>query len=1270
MPVKTCQQLAKLQHTPANIRNICILAHVDHGKTTLADALVASNGIISQRMAGKMRYMDSREDEQERGITMKSSAISLLFVKENCPYLVNLIDSPGHVDFSSEVSTAVRLCDGAVVLVDVVEGVCPQTHAVLRQAWLENIRPVLVLNKVDRLVSELKMSPLEAFLHLQNILVQVNLLTNSLFTSEAMERTSTAPAESGGETSEQSYDWTYIEDEEEEKNIFFSPDRGNVIFACALDGWGFSISDFARMYSEKLSIKQDVLQKTLWGDYYINMKAKRILKGAQSKGKKPLFVQFVLDNIWAVYEAVVHKRDKEMTEKIIKSLGLKVGPRDIRHNDSRVQLCAIMSQWLPLSDAVLSVVVSQLPSPLQMTEERVEKLLCSHNQHFRALPPTSQALKTDFVACSSSEEAPVVVYISKMFPVERKHLPQHRAKPLTEAELQERAKRARERYAQSLAQMGTQKNGLGGGTKEEADFLMMNATRTSEDLQASGEEKDQGDHAFIAFARIFSGRLRRGQRLFVLGPKHNPATALSQNLSHDSVASSLQTLASGHHVTTFTVSDTYMFMGRELELLDGVPAGNILGLGGLEEHVLKSATLSSTVACPAFTDMAFDAAPILRVAVEPVASGEMGQVMEGLRLLNQADPCVRVVVEETGEHVILTAGEVHLQRCVDDLRERYAKVEVNVSKPIVPFRETIIPRPRVDRVNEAIQSQNPLLASASAAARWEGDREVVEEGVVETTTPNQRCLVRLRAVPLPGEVVQCLLRHQDVLRTLERMVADLTARQQQQRQEQQQQQQQEQNAEPQSALKIKPAALDELSSLRQDLRAAFSSAAVAGGPGAQWPADTVDRIWSFGPKRNGPNMLINGVDDYRRLSLWSALEGRGREEEGVEGEGAVGKGLGVGTVRPYDSSIVAGFQMATQAGPLCEEPMQGVCFIVERWESLQQTSGRGAAVPCQDSTTAGGGSDSAAPAAAAGDNKGEGSENRTRRSSSLSPSPSPSSSRSGSAQRCGRGSSTAQEGSQGRGSEDDDDDDAVAEKSSDSDRRHTEKDSGGSHNKTEQGQEVEAATNDVDSTTESRGGGGELERTESCSSNGSGGGGGGGVEGRRKGGRDVFGPMSGQLMSVVKEGCRKAFQTMPQRLMVAMYRCVIQADTDILGKLYAVIGKRNGRVISEELREGTQMFSIVTEFPVVESFGLAEEMRKRTSGLASPQLRFSHFEVLDIDPFWVPSTEEEYLHFGEKADSENQARAYMNEVRRRKGLKVDEKIVEFGDKQRTLTRNK
>ncbi|CAH2049328.1 unnamed protein product, partial [Iphiclides podalirius] len=123
-------------------------------------------------------------------------------------------------------------------------------------------------------------------------------------------------------------------------------------------------------------------------------------------------------------------------------------------------------------------------------------------------------------------------------------------------------------------------------------------------------------------------------------------------------------------------------------------------------------------------------------------------------------------------------------------------------------------------------------------------------------------------------------------------------------------------------------------------------------------------------------------------------------------------------------------------------------------------------------------------------------------------------------------------------------------------------------------------------------------------------------------------------------------------------------------RLYAALGRRGGRVLGSDLQSGSSSFRVSGLLPVSESFRFALDLRTHTSGLAAPQLWFSHFEVIDIDPFWQPRTEEEYLHWGEKWDGVNQAKVYMDSVRRRKGLATDKQLVQHAEKQRTLSKNK
>jgi len=1129
------EMLGKLQQSPECIRNICILAHVDHGKTSLADALVAQNGIISARMAGKLRFMDSREDEQLRGITMKSSGISLGFTSPTLQkdFLINLIDTPGHVDFSSEVSTAVRLCDGALVVVDVVEGVCPQTFVVLKQAWQENIRPVLVLNKLDRLILEMKLSPLEAYRHIQKVLTDVNAATGELFTSELLARQgetedrkraddrdkAETKREEGKENEEEkktseeiSFEVTSVFDEADDSKLYFSPDQGNVIFASAIDGWGFGLGQFVDIYSKKLGVSARVFRKTLWGDYFLNAKTKKIQKGAAMKAKKPLFVQLVLENLWSVYDAVLTKRDKNLIEKITTSLNLKILPRDSRNADARVHLQAICGQWLPLADAALDMVCRFLPSPLEMSNDKVGRLLGGSAKRFDEFPPEIKELSQHFQSCSAdAQQVPTIAFVSKVFAIESSALPSNKKIPLTPEQIEARREEARKAHSEKMRRL-----------QENPEALLDGLNQSTKELVIEKEEEPSEKYAFVALARVYSGCLRKGQRVYVLGPKHDPVASLDAiqtgELKSQLDESEDQELppSLAPHMSVSTISDVFLLMGRDLELVEAAPAGCVVGIAGLENHVLRSATISTTPICPPFTDIWMGASkPIVRVAVEPKNPSDVGALVKGMKMLNQADPCVQVVLQETGEHVMMTAGEVHLERCVKDLKESYAKVPLNVSSPIVPFRETIVDPPKVDRVNELISNQTM------------NDVEASEPKMESLTilTPNKEASLEIKLLAIPKEILRVLEVNAAALKLLAKCATD--------------------SLKTSEKILVSNFYRDLISSLSTPASDASPEDALTSEDAALWK-NLIDSTISFGPKKVGCNMLINDVPGYRdRPSVWPRWAKRERtlqESEGVESDDDDDEDC----VRENDHSIVSGFQLATNCGPICNEPLMGVAVILKDWKL------------------------------------GLKSVDATGRSSK---------------------------------------------------ENSSKEDSKDLH---------------ADDETDGR----ETDRTAAATA------------------AVSHGPMSGQLMSAMKEGILKSFNQHPRRLMVAMYSCEIQATAEVLGRMYAVLSKRQGRVEGEELREGSNVFIIRAMLPVVESFGFCNEVRKRTSGLASPQLVFSHWEVFDLDPFWVPTTEEEIAHFGEKADSENVARKYMNDVRRRKGLKVEEKIVEFAEKQRTLTKNK
>jgi elongation factor 2 len=214
---KIVEQCERLMDNPDQIRNIAIAAHVDHGKTTLTDNLLAGAGMISDDSAADQLFMDTEEDEQERGITIDAANVSMTHEYEDEDYLINLIDTPGHVDFGGDVTRAMRAVDGAMVVVDAVEGAMPQTETVVRQALREGVKPTLFINKVDRLISELQEGPEEMQERLMKVIHDVNELIRGMT-----------------EEKDDIEDWTV------------SVEDGTVAFGSALYKWGVSMPSMQR----------------------------------------------------------------------------------------------------------------------------------------------------------------------------------------------------------------------------------------------------------------------------------------------------------------------------------------------------------------------------------------------------------------------------------------------------------------------------------------------------------------------------------------------------------------------------------------------------------------------------------------------------------------------------------------------------------------------------------------------------------------------------------------------------------------------------------------------------------------------------------------------------------------------------------------------------------------------------------------------------------------------------------------------------------------
>merc|ERR1719191_1188886 len=313
-----------------------VIAHVDHGKSTLTDSLICKAGIISAKAAGDARYTDTRADEQERGVTIKSTGVSLYFElaseeegKGMTPHLINLIDSPGHVDFSSEVTAALRITDGAMVVIDCVEGCAVQTETVLRQALQERVVPCLFMNKVDRCILEMQMEPEDMYMRFRKSLEDVNVIV-ATYNDEALG------------------------------DIQVAPEKGTVAFGSGLHGWGFNVERFAKIYAAKMGVDKDKMMKRLWGDSFFNAKKKVWTNVQQPEGcDKPLkkrTMQIWINAADTLLSMIVTKLPSPRAAQKYRVENLYEGPMDdaaataIKACDAAGGLMMYVSKMVPTSD--------------------------------------------------------------------------------------------------------------------------------------------------------------------------------------------------------------------------------------------------------------------------------------------------------------------------------------------------------------------------------------------------------------------------------------------------------------------------------------------------------------------------------------------------------------------------------------------------------------------------------------------------------------------------------------------------------------------------------------------------------------------------------------------------------------------------------------------------------------------------------------------------------------------------------------------------------
>lgn len=617
-----------MMQTPSLIRHIAVCGHLHHGKTSLCDMMVTQthtfNKPIGQivddigniRPAGltgperatlrsrkqeartrELKYTDCRADEQERGISIKASPVSLVLPdSRGKSYLVNIMDTPGHVNFMDEATAALRLADGVLLCVDALEGPMLGTRKVIENAVREGSDMILVLTCLDRLILELRLPPADAFYKLRFMINKVNELVQH--TCEMLGKTPREP---------------------------FSPARGNTAFASGRYSFVFTLESMAKLYKRqhlegklrdfrKADFDVETFSKFLWGNVWWNPETRKFqttkpeIQGSDEEPERT-FVHFVLEPLYKLIAHVVGE-EKPTLAPTLEEFNIFLDDEDYLL-DTRSLLRKVCGLLFVDTSALIDCIVRHVRSPVNTAADKVE-----------------------------------------------------------------------------LCYTGNQETSIAHGMRrcDPSARLMIHTTKNY--------HRPDGP-SFDVFGRVFSGTIRKGQLVKILGERYS--------------------LDDDEDMLVRDVSHLWVYQSRYRIEVDEVPAGNWVLIGGVDPLIRKTATITDMPSSrpvvtgemkdtddpnsfdeedevEIFSELQFPISAVIRVACEPLVPSELPKMLEGLRKISKSYPLLRTKVEDSGEHVIITTGELATDCALHDLRKIYGDLEIRCADPVVSICETVIDR--------------------------------------------------------------------------------------------------------------------------------------------------------------------------------------------------------------------------------------------------------------------------------------------------------------------------------------------------------------------------------------------------------------------------------------------------------------------------------------------------------------------------------------------------------------------------------------------------